>query len=96
MPAAGASEMLFSLTRIELVVAATTTTFDGRESRFQPRAHQSSMSPWPQSSEGDESRSRDSNAHRSPEDLDAYCAHFDAVYLQHCDPTILIIELHAP
>ncbi|KAL4759681.1 fungal specific transcription factor domain-containing protein [Aspergillus foveolatus] len=90
MPAAGASEMLFSLTRVELAVAATTTTIDGRENRFQPRTHQSSMSPWPQSSEGDESRSRDSNAHRSPEDLDAYCAHFDAVYPQHCDPTIPI------
>ncbi|KAL4745238.1 fungal-specific transcription factor domain-containing protein [Aspergillus terricola var. indicus] len=96
IPAAGASEMLFSLTRIELAVAATTTTIDGRESgRFRPSpsaavTHQSSVSPFPQSSEGDESRNRDRSAHRSPEDLEAYCAHFDAVYLQHCDPTIPI------
>jgi hypothetical protein len=48
------------------------------------------MSPFSQSSEGDESRGRDFSAHHSPEDLDAYGAHLDAVYLQHCDPRIPI------
>lgn len=95
MPAVGASEMLFSLTRIELTVAATTATLCGREGRFRPGpsagvTHQNSMSPSSQSPEGDENRNRDGSAHRPPEDLDAYCAHFDAVYLQHCDPTIPI------
>ncbi|KAL4750141.1 hypothetical protein BDW72DRAFT_194141 [Aspergillus terricola var. indicus] len=45
------------------------------------------MTPSSQSSEIDKSRSEESSAHRSPEDLDAHCARFDAVYLHHCNPT---------
>ena len=86
--AVGASEMLFSFTRIELIVAATTIAPGGRDSRFQPGpsnavTHQSSNSLFSPSSEGGESRSRDCSAHHSPEDL-------DAVYLRRCDPRIPI------
>lgn len=95
VPATGASEMLFSLTRIELTVAASTTSLGGRNGRFRPDpsatvTHQNSVSPSSQSPEGDKNRDMDSSAHCPPQDLDAYRAYFDAVYLQHCDPTVPI------
>ena len=87
-PYAGPTEMFFCLTRVELTVAASpdnvrkaVTTPGGRPLLHRPRVH---YSPSP--------ASPDMVTHMAnqtlPNDLVAFCAYMENVYLKQCDPKI--------
>lgn len=80
-PYNGPTEMLFCLTRIELLTAADPTSIRPNSTTIKnPQKHTNSAAS-PDTSIG-EGRRPSSN------DLDKYCSYIESVYLKHCDPKI--------
>lgn len=77
----GPTEMLFCLTRIQLLIAAEPTSIQPNSTTIKnPQKHtNSTVSPDTSNGEGNRPSSRD---------LDQYCSYIEAVYLKHCDPKI--------
>jgi hypothetical protein len=86
-PYAGPTEMLFSLTRIELTVAASpdnvrrSVTTPGGRPLHKPMVH---YSPSPASPDVVSHVANES----LPNDLVAFCSYMENMYLKHCDPKI--------
>ncbi|KAK3306587.1 fungal-specific transcription factor domain-containing protein [Chaetomium strumarium] len=84
---AGPTEMLFSLTRIELTIAASSDnvrrsiTTPGGRPLHKPMVH---YSPSPASPDVVSHVANES----LPENLVAFCSHMENTYLKHCDPKI--------
>jgi len=82
----GPTEMLFCLTRIELLIATDSTSVRPNSTAIKNPHNHSNSAASPDTSTGEGCRP-------SSNDLDKYCSYIESVYLKHCDPKIPVQHL---